>query len=204
MSGPTLAQMRAKKGPVPLPVRKKTVTLVEGQHLLARSQELGNEMTDLMVQHQLDQGEDNDGPKRPRKASEKIPKRVLEIRDEQKALYEQLAEHQVELGLTGVEGGAWHRWKEAHPPRDDSQSDAVYAKGLCNATDLFDDLGSYVTSWGGDPIPDGVWDADLAVQVIYADRRDLVTEIVDMHEEGMARAPKSRSSSPTTESSASD
>lgn len=199
----TLAEMRAQSGPAPRPKITKTVTLTEGQHLLDESERLRDRLMDLLANTSADA--DEDAPKQPRKmGAPAVPPEVDEIRAAQVKLRERLREFQVELGLEGTTSGEWHRWKDEHPPREDSPSDLRVAGGWCNATDLFDDLGRYVATWDGEPLSPGDWDAHLAERITYADRRDLVTAVVEMFEQGLNRVPKSPSESSSTESSATD
>lgn len=206
---PTLAELRAQSGPKPLPKKSVTVTLVEGQHLLAQSQQLDEELLDLRVQAEVDQAKgDEEGRDRTRKAGQKKndseDPRVEEIRAEQRAVVDQLAEFQATLALTGLTGGAWQRYKDEHPPREDNEADLRLTRSLCNSSDLFANLGRFVVAWEGEELADGDWDGWLSERICYADRRDLVTEVVDMHESRLPRAPKSRSSSSSTRGSETD
>lgn len=205
---PTLAELRAQAGPKPLPKATRTVTLVEGQHLLAKSQQLQEELVDLLMQAERDrEAAKDDGRDRTRKAGQKaddpdprIEKRRAEIR----SVVDQLEEFQSKVDLTGFEGGDWQRYKDQHPPREDSKADRDLTGDLCNSSDVFNDLGRFVVAWQGDALLDGDWDGWLAERICYADRRDLVKVVVDMHEARLPRAPKSQSSSSPTESSATD
>lgn len=206
---PTLAELRAQTGPKPLPKATRTVTLIEGQHLLARQEELKEEHLDLLMQADRDAGQaERDGRKRTQKAGQKpepsLPPRAEEIKTEIRAVGGKLAEFQSEVGLSGLEGGEWQRYKDAHPPREGSDADQQLADGKCNASALFADLGRFVVSWEGDELADGDWNGWLAERICYADRRDLVTAVVEMHETRLERVPKSPSSSSPTESSETD
>jgi len=203
---PTLAELRAQTGPKPLPKATRTVTLIEGQHLLAQVQALEEEKRDLLVQAQRDteQAED-DGRKRTLKAGQKPepsePPRVEEIKAEIKTTVGHLAEFQAEVGLRGLTGGDWQRYKDEHPPREDNKADLQLTAGLCNASDLFADLGRFVASWEGEDLAAGDWNEHVAERICYADRRDLVSDVVDLHETSLPRSPKSPSSSSPTEGS---
>jgi hypothetical protein len=200
---PTLAELRAQTGPQPLPRAYKVVTLVEGQHLLAKSQRLADELLDIAAQAaRVDVDGARTGP--PRKSGEgaDLGPRADEIRAEQAELLNDLADFQAEVGLHGITGGEWQRFKDEHPPREDNAADIRLAGFVCNASDLFSTLGRFVASWNGEDIAADDWDKWLAERIIYADRRDLIADVVKMHEEGMARAPKLRTASPTTEGSA--
>lgn len=205
---PTLAELRARTGPRPLPKATRTVTLIEGQHLLDEFQRLNEELVDLLAAHER-VSEDGERAGPPLKAGEKkfppeVDQRIESIRTESAALLDRLGEHQGRIGLTGVEGGDWQRWKDEHPPREDNTADQKIGGGLCNTSDLFADLGRYVTSWNGDPVPEGEWDAWLGESITYADRRDLVRAVLEMHETGLSRVPFSSSGSSTTAPSGTD
>lgn len=203
----TLAELRARTGPVPLPKATRTVTLVEGQHLLDESQRLEEERVDLLIQVERDAEKTaDDGRDRTQKAGQKPeptqPPRLDEIRAEQRALAERIAEFQGVLGLTGISGGEWQRFKDENPAREDNDADQRLAGGTCNTSVLFSALGRFVTSWNDEALGDGDWDAWLAERICYADRRDLVTAVVELHESRLPRIPKVASSQ--TEPAATD
>jgi hypothetical protein len=204
---PTLAELRAQTGPKPLPKATRTVTLVEGQHLLARSQELQEKHIDRLMAIERDrEASKDDGRQRTRKAGEKLAAtddpQLAEIKAEMRAISDQLAEFQAEIGLEGMTGGEWQRYKDAHPPREDDKSDERLTSDLCNSSDLFGDLGRFVVSWEGEDLSETDWDGWLAERICYADRRDLVTAVVEIHEARLPRSPKSQSGASLTEVSA--
>ncbi len=201
---PTLAEMRARTGPKPRPKATRRVTLVEGQHLLDESRRLQEQLVDLVASQPGDVNDsERTGP--PRKAGAKSDPRIAEIETAQAAILRRLAEHQGEIGLTGLDGGAWQRWKDLHPPREGNRADMVLTGSLCDSSSLFGDLGTFVTSWNGEQVAEGDWDGWLAESITYADRRDLVTAVVAMHEESVVRSPFfSSSGSSTTPRSESD
>lgn len=204
---PTLAELRAQTGPQPLPRATRIVTLIEGQHLLAESAALRDEALDLAAAASTHDEEGNrTGP--PPKAGQgakdaaKRTKRLEEIRKAQASMFDRLAEFQGEVGLTGISGGDWQRFKDANPPREDNAADVQFTGGVCDSSALFKTLGRYVKTWNGEDVADGDWDSWLAERITYADRRDLVAAVVGMHEEGLARSPKLRTGSPTTKPAA--
>lgn len=207
---PTLAEMRAQTGPKPLPRGSRIVTLIEGQHLLAESEALRDEALDLVAQSMPDVDEDGNRTGPPKKAgqgakdADKRAARLKEIEDAQAAMLGRLAEFQGEVGLRGITGGEWQRFKDENPPREGNAADLRLTGGNCDSSAVFSALGRFVVSWDGDDLNDGDWDAWLAERIIYADRRDLVSDIVKMHEEGLARSPKLRTGSPTTETASDD
>lgn len=210
---PTLAELRAQSGPQPLPRTTKVVTLVEGQHLLAESEALLDEMKDLAREEdrlkskssRTDAGGEKSGP--PRKAGEgaasarrldEIAARVEELEARLKEIPDDLAEFQGEIGLVGLTGGDWQRFKDDHPPREDNRADVVLASAMCDSSALFEALGKFVKTWDGEAVTAEDWDGWLSERIAYADRRDLVPAVVKMHEVGAARSPKYRSASATT------
>jgi len=206
---PTLAELRAQTGPQPLPRATRVVTLIEGQHLLAESQQLREEALDLAAAgSHFDEEGNRTGP--PPKAGQgakdaaKREKRVKEIREALASMIDRLAEFQGEIGLRGISGGDWQRFKDDHPPREDNTADVQIALGVCDSSAVFKALGRFVASWNSEDVADGDWDSWLAERITYADRRDLVTDVVKMHEEGLARSPKLRTGSPTTKAAATD
>ncbi len=204
---PTLAELRAQNGPKPLPRAERTVTLIEGQHLLADAQRLTEELEDLQAAgRSVDEDGNRTGPP-PKagagaKAARERTKRMEQIPDELSAIVSRLGEFQGVVGLTGMTGGDWQRFKDEHPPREDNRADLRLTGGHCNSTAVFEALGTFVTTWNGENVAEGDWDSWLAERITYADRRDLITAVVSMHEQAMNRAPKSPSSSSTTASSA--
>jgi hypothetical protein len=196
---PTLAELRAQSGPQPLPRSSKVVTLIEGQHLLAESEALAEELLTIAREaSRTDADGERTGP--PRKAGEgaALPPRAEEIKARQEAILDELANHQGEIGLHGITGGEWQRFKDDHPPRKDNANDVRWTGGHCDSSALFSTLGRFVASWDGEPVSEKDWDEWLADRITYADRRDLVPAVVQMHEQGLARSPKFRSASPTT------
>jgi hypothetical protein len=196
---PTLAELRAQSGPQPLPRATKVVTLVEGQHLLAESEALSDELLTIAREAtRVDADGERTGP--PRKAGEgsSLPPRADEIKARQEAIVDELANFQGEIGLQGLTGGEWQRFKDEHPPRKDNANDARFTSGACDSAALFAALGKFVSTWDGEPVSADDWDKWLAERITYADRRDLVPAVVQMHEAGLARSPKWRSASPTT------
>ena len=219
---PTLAELKSQKSAT-VPKSEVTVTLIEGQHVLAEGQRLQERRADLRVsrqrlQEQVDrdaEARDEEAEQRTRKGGQKAPPpdpRLAQIEaldaeiadlDEQVRVLadERLPEFQGVVALTGVTGGEWQRWKDEHPAREDNRTDVEVTAGRCNATDLFKALGEYVSAWDGEPVSKDDWDGWLGEKITYADRRDLVTAVVSMHEVQVVRLPKSSSGSSTTETS---
>lgn len=199
----TLAELRARKHKS-LPTHVQRLTL--DQDLLADIQRLETERSDLIVEaqrHKPDPDEEQDGP--PRKMAERaLPPRVDEIKAELTDLYDRLRKSEGELLLRGVSGAEWQQWKDDHPPREDNVTDEQVAYGICNATDLLNDLGRYVVSWEGEDLAPDDWSGWFAAQVAPGDLRDLVNAVVLMHERSGVRAPKSLNGSSATQDGAND
>lgn len=198
---PSLDEMRARKGSkAARPRSTHTVTLVTGQHLLDEQKRLQDELTDLLMNLARTTNEDGEREGPPRKMGERdLPPRAEQIKAEAGELHSRLVDHQGEITLVGaLSDGEWLLWKEEHPARDDSVADERIGRGWCNTTDLFNDLGKFVGEWNGEPIEPGDWDSWLAEQIAFADKRDLVAEVIDLYETRVTRAPKSPSSSSGT------
>lgn len=194
----TLAELRATK-PGSLPTRSVTICL--DQALLAKAQRLEAEKTDLMVAEarRTGDGEDREGP--PRRQGEGPNPRISEIDEDLAALYDEMRASEGDLLLRATSGGKWARWKDDHPARDGNQSDETIAYGFCNASDLLDDLGTYVAEWNGEPLAADDWSSWLCDQVAPADLRALCSTVVEMHETRIT-VPKSRSASSAGQTSA--
>lgn len=205
---PTLDEMRARKGAkVPRPRSTQTVTLVTGQHLLDEQKRLNDELLDELANapaRPMNEDGESTGP--PLKGGQRsTPARVTEIRDELRALGPRLAEHQAQLTLVGtLSDGDWLLWKDAHPPREDNADDTRVGGGFVNTADLYGELGRFVAEWDGEPVADGDWDSWLADQITFADKAALVSEVVELYETRLSRAPKSPNSSSETEPGSND
>ena len=216
---PSLAELRAQKDAPKVPESSFAVTLIEGQHLLAESQALaeerlylGSEKDGLLRQaRRVDEDGNRTGP--PLKAGEKVeePSRVAEIdarlqeiTDREAVLLTDLAQFQATVGLRGWTGGEWQRWKDQHPAREGNKDDESFALGRCDYAALFGTLGSFVATWDGEAVAESDWDGWLAERIVYADRRDMVAQVVLMQEARVPRVPKSPSPSSTTEAAATD
>lgn len=204
MTKKSLSEMLADTAPAPLPKASAVVTLVTGQHIVDELEQIERDYSDLLsspMPGAKDESGEATGPPLKAGQSNRRMAQARELQERSQDALRRLADHQVTIGLTGISGGQWQRWKDEHPPRQGVASDVAVTHGWCNAADLLDDLARYVTSWDGEPLKPGAWD-QLAEQVVYADRRDLVTKVVEMFENGVTRSPFSQSGSSTTENSA--
>lgn len=191
---PTLAELRARKSQ-PRPRAHQTCTLVEGQHLLDEESQLLEELSDLQAQVR-----DSDGnPSPTRKMGQGLPPRADEIKARVKELQSELLDHQGVVSLTGMTGGEWQNFKDEHPAREGNEDDERVAFARCNSSALFAALGRFVSAWDGEDVDAAAWDDWLADRICYADRRDMVTAVVEMQE---AKLPKGRS--PISSSTPSD
>ena len=223
---PSLAEMRAQKtAPVPVPKGSEIVTLTEGQHLFDEMDRLKRRQEDLIsaaAKKVLDE-EQKESKARSRKAAERVEAETTpqldEIREEIVKVGDRLADHQAEIGLTGMTPGEWKRYKLAHPPRITShfrtekdngdviigvpiydREDIAYGAGVVDVSALEDDLGDFVATWDGAEIAPGEWDDLLRERIIPASRNRLVRKVVLMHEGEVDRVPKLQNGSSGTPS----
>jgi hypothetical protein len=156
-----------------------------------------------MTAARVDEEGERVGP--PRKAGQSaVPPRVEEIDARTVAAHDELASHQGEITYApAMTTGEWIRWKDQHPPRDESLLDAQRAAGYCNATDLIATLGKFITHWNGQELAAGEWDEWLCDAILPRDVQVLATCVVALYETGIDRiVPKSLTGSSTTEPSA--
>lgn len=198
---PTLAELRARKHKA-LPTHAQRITL--DQELIADVQRLETEKNDLKTQTiRVDaDGERTGAPRKSGEGGEAVA-RIAQIDAELDSLYDRISDSEGELLLRGISGGDWQRWKDEHPPREGNVTDKRVAFGLCNATDLLNDLGRFAVSWDGEDLAESDWQM-LTEQIPPGDLRDLVSKVVNMHERSGVRIPKSSSGSSAKDSSATD
>lgn len=188
----SLAELRAAKDqPASLPTHLARICL--DQKALASIQRLTAEKNHLLLTTPAP-ADDEDKESRPRRAGEKADPRLADIDAELELLYDEMREAEGELLLQAGDGGAWLRWKDDHPPREGNESDERLAYGLCNASDLMDDLGDYVKAWNGEDFGPGEWDGWFKAKVAPADLGALVNAVVAMHESRIL-VPKSSTGS---------
>lgn len=203
---PTLDELRGSK-PV-RPFSTHTVTLVTGQHLLDEQKRLSNEFVDELANAAAAPVAEDDAEQaaRIRKSGERaVSEKAEAIKTRMAELHRELAEHQGEVTLVGVlSDGEWLRWKAEHPAREDDLTDTRLTLGHCNATDLYDTLGLFVAKWDGEELGADDWATWLAERITFADKRDLVGEVVALYETRLDRAPKSPSGSSATPSGSDD
>ena len=205
----SLADLRAAKDRKPsLPTRIVKVCL--DQDLLADIQRLTAEKRDLAVSaavaddaDEAKGGEDGGDGAPQRLVGPPPPPRLAEIDAELEPLYARLRETEGELLIRAGDGGAWLRWKDAHPAREDNAVDISLAFGYCNATDLANDLGKYVVAWNGDDFGPGEWDDWFRANVAPADIGAIVSAVVEVHE-ARVTAPKLRNVSSDLPTSGTD
>lgn len=191
----TLAELRAQK-PSSLPTRIVTVYL--NLDVLAQVQRLEQEKKDIRVElGRRPKADDDDGPEKPKRAGEGPPPRLAEIDAELEVCYDTMRADEGELLLRATTGGKWLRWLDEHPAREGNQSDEVLAFGICNASDLADDLGRYVVAWNGEPLTPEDWSSWLADQIAPADIGGIVQQVTDMHTTRVS-APKAQGGSSAT------
>lgn len=197
----SLADLRKEKDqPASRPTRVVKVCL--DQSLLADIQRLTEEKRILAVEaSSLDGDDEQTGPPQ-RTGGSRHGGRIKAIDAELEPLYQRLRDTEGEILLRATDGGSWLRWKDAHPAREKNEVDERLAYGMCNATDLLDDLGKYAVSWNGDEFGPGEWDW-FSKKVAPADLGACVSAIVELHESRI-QAPKSLTPSSDLPTSAPD
>ena len=181
----SLADLRADKAarkPQSLPER--AIPLCLAPHLVAEVMSLSMQL-DAMPAPTLDDNGERKGPPariglRPEDAG------AREIRDRIRVLLDEMAEYDGVLRVRAIDDGEWRRWVDEHPPRPEGQPghdrDVEVAGGYCNADDLIDSLATYAHSWNGEELADGDWEELLAGNISGADKKDVATAVVTMHE----------------------
>lgn len=202
----SMAELRAERSTT-RPSRTYRATVGEGQKYVAEVQALTAENDDLLLRHAAEQG--------PRKMGmqPELPARVVEIRERVAELSGLMADYEGDLTITATRSdGDWAQWKIEHPARDEGEPGATeddVVGGFCNATDLLEDLATYVTHWEGEKLEAGDFEA---LNLLRGDRKEIARVVVSMYEQA-ANLPKLRSglqlllasgpSSPSRETSAS-
>ena len=227
---PSLEEMVARATtPVPLPKASEVVTLVEGQHLNDQMERLERQKKDVIAAAaaKLVDEEEAESKERARKAAEKVTSDVSEVlarlNEEIVKVGRRLAEHQAEIGLSGMTPGAWERFKDANPPREIGRhetkrpnGDVVLGAPIYDPRDLglgmgfvsfaavLEHLDDFIETWDGDAITKGQWSEVLGPRVIPSSHAALARKIIVMHEQQVTRAPKSPSDSSATTSGTTD
>ena len=216
---PTIDELRARRSePAPRPRKTVTVTLVEGQHIVANLERLTQELEDLVAAgHPVDEDGKRLGPRKS--AESDLPPEVEEKKQQILTEAARLPEVQGELTLLAeADPGAWQLFKTANPPRiighhetrrengDVIRGNPIYdptdmtlGRGWCDTVALGERLGRYVAEWNGEAVNPGEWDDWLAARILLADHRELIGHVIDLHENGVQRAPKSLTGSSTTQ-----
>lgn len=170
----SLAELRQSPR-VGLPER--TYTLCLASSLLGEVQALVEELAEVEQAEGVDEDGERKGP----------PKRMAEtsrgpvIRARLGELREEMAEDSGELTLRAIDEGAWRRWVDEHPAREEHVRDESVAYGVCNADALLDDLATYAKAWNGEPLADGDW-LWIKSQAAPGDLKAIARLVVMMHE----------------------
>lgn len=177
----SLADLRANR---PNRVAESSTTVCLAPDLIARMQELGEELGNLTVAPAAD--EESDGPPRRLSGPREDP-RAAEIRKEMAALLEEIADNEGQFRLRAVKtDGEWRLWCNANPARQEGdpgyERDLRVAAGHCNADALIDDLGTYVAAWNGDPLEGSDWDDVFKASVGLPDKAQMASNVVSMYE----------------------
>lgn len=201
MSKSSLADLRARAAtkPTSYPTRILPDVCLD-QEATAKVQRLVAEKNALEAESRTTSALDDaatDGP--PKKMGEGRPNpRIAELDAEIEACWAEMRPSSGELLLMGIDGGEWLRWKDAHPPRKDNQTDDLLTFGMCNAVDLAADLGRYVKAWNGEELGPDDWSGWMSKRVSSADQGAAVRAVVEMHETRL-NVPKSQKGSSATE-----
>lgn len=172
----SLAELRQSPA-TSAPERSYRLCLAAG--LVAEVQSLTEELAAIAVPPRTDEDEPAAPPKRMAEGGESP--REAEIKQRLRELWDEMEEHTGELRLRAVDSGAWRRWVDAHPAREDNARDARIAYGACNGDDLIDDLATYAHSWNGDPLAEGDWEF-IRSKASGGDLQALAQAVVMMHE----------------------
>lgn len=187
----SITDLMVEKAARPEPLRQTRIyraTVGEGQRYVAEMQALAAENDELLARFDAEQ-------QGPRKMSEvpTLPPRALEIRDRMAELSDLMGEYEGDLTITAARtGGEWAQWCIEHPAREDEAPGAredAFVGGVCNATDLLNDLATYVTAWEGEELPPGGFEA---LDLMRPDLKAIAQTVVSMYEVG-ANLPKLRS-----------
>lgn len=202
----SLAELRAEAKPRPM---ERAYNLCLAQDLVARVQVLGEEKQALALEVGIDDAASSDDedekPKKPRRAADPRTARIKEIDTELEALYEQMREHSGEVVLRARPAGEWQQWVTKNPARFSDQQDEngraqilsideQVAYGMCSAAALLDDLKRYVASWNGEDVTAEDY-RYLIDNAAPGDVKEMCRIVVQMHEAVGARAPKASSTS---------
>lgn len=189
MSKSTLADLRAQaaKKPTSYPTRVLPDVCLD-QEATAEIQRIRAELNELRAQAPAAASAEE--PKEPKRMGQGANPRIAVLEAEEQALWETMRPNSGELLLMGIDGGAWLRWKDDHPPREGNNSDDLLTFGLCNATELAADLGRYVKAWNGEDLGPDDWSGWMSKRVSPADQGAAVRSIVEMMETRLS-VPKS-------------
>lgn len=202
----SLADMRARKAKTGRAIAplSDVVDVCTDPEAFADMARLTDELNELHDQMNADAQKRSDGPRRVAEGDDPDPKKV-ELREKLRAdLAEARERVKASLGQLKVEtidGGAWARWKDEHPPRENSTADVLYGLGIVDTTALLEDLDQWVVSWEGEPLADGDWEmfAPLSSELARC-----VQTVVMLQEQGLSNAPKLLSAASSTPTSGGD
>lgn len=201
----SLAQLRQSPR-TSLPERSYTLCL--SQAIVAEIQALETEKNGLEIEARRKEDDEDAPPAKRRKMGEGQNPRIDEIDARLEVLYDEMRQHEGQLLLRGETNGAWRRWCDANPARENGRDergrpvilaiDQTVAYGYCNASALIDRLGDFAAAWNGEALETGDW-AWLEEKAPPGDLKEMARWVVQMHEATGARAPFLSSGSSETQ-----
>jgi len=180
MTGFSLADLRAN--PQPSPAQRST-KVCAAPDLVAELISLAEDLNNLPEVVVDDDGKPA-GP--PRRVGQGPDAERAELQRRYDEMHAKMSAASRVLVVRDVIGdGAWRRWCNEHPARDEGEPghnrDREVAGGYCNADDLLDSLGRFAYSWDGELIGDGDWEL-LSKRFAPSDKKRIATLVTSMYD----------------------
>lgn len=136
--------------------------------------------------------------------------RIAEVEAEMRDLLDQQRDAIGHLTIRAIDGGVWAAWKDEHPARfhgagDErmmNESDRQITYGLVDSTALLADLKLWLYLWEGDELAAAEDKTTMLEAIAPGDQNEICRSIITLQEGSTPLAPKSRSASSSTETSA--
>ncbi|HET7386455.1 MAG TPA: hypothetical protein VFJ19_07295 [Nocardioidaceae bacterium] len=171
--------------------------------------EAEQKVIDLRAALEEAQQVDEDAPRRPRRSGESpnadLKRRLKEAEEQAEAaarasdeIRERMQQHTVRLTLQGKPSGEWRLWVAEHPPRDEDDDPAGFARDVrhagvgagsgvkpfafCDIDALVNDLHLWISKYDGEPASDEWWEF-VSVNGAPAHLRNAASMVVRMHEQ---------------------
>jgi len=199
----SLADLRSQR-PKTLPTREVPICLDwDITNTLAR---LETELGDLKVAAIEAREKTTAKPK----MSEGENPRIAEVETQMRDLLDQQRDATGHLTIRAIDGGVWAAWKDEHPARfygagDDrliNESDRQITYGLVDSTALLTDLKKWLHGWEGEELTTDADKVTMLEAIAPGDQNEICRRIIGLQEGSTPLAPKSRSVSSSTETSA--